>query len=37
MADEKKESHSLDGFLPQADMQFIDQIRSRELQKYKEL
>ncbi len=29
--------YSLDGFLPQADMQYIDQIRGQELQKYKEL
>ena len=32
-----KQSHSLDGFLPQADMQFIDQIRGSELKQYKEL
>lgn len=30
-------NHSLDDFLPRADMQFIDQIRGKELQKYKEL
>ena len=29
--------HSLDDFLPQADMQYIDQIRGSELRKYKEL
>ena len=33
----QKQNHSLDGFLPHADMQLIDQIRGQELQKYKEL
>ena len=33
----ESKKHSLDGFLPQADMQYIDQIRGSELRKYKEL
>ena len=35
--DKNLKKYSLDGFLPQADMQYIDQIRGKELQKYKEL
>ena len=36
-AKSETKKHSLDDFLPQADMQYIDQFRGSELRKYKEL